>query len=78
MPAKSKPIKELGNVGEIGGLYRAHVQYKSAGDQQVHIYAPRREHRHRAQKDLEDMRAAGAVGSTREKGLEIKTVFTMF
>ena len=71
MPVKSKPMKELGNVSEVGGLYRAHVHYRNAGDQQVNIYGPRREHRHRALKDLEDMRAAGAVGSTREKGLEI-------
>ena len=37
----------------------------------MHIRGPDRRHRHRAQQDLEDMRAAGAVGSTREKGLEI-------
>ncbi len=35
------------------------------------IRGPDRRHRQDAPKDLEDMRAAGAVGSTREKGLEI-------
>ena len=62
---------ELGAVQHRGDHFRAHVQYRS-GESKAHLYGPDRRHRHRAQTDLEDMRAAGAVGSTREKGLEIK------
>ncbi len=71
MPPKQKPFAELGGVDRVDTCFRADLRYRTPTGQQVHIHGPRREHRHRAQKDLEDMRAAGAVGSTREKGLEI-------
>ncbi len=71
MPPKQKPFAELGGVDRVDTCFRADLRYRTPTGQQVHIYGPRRHHRHRAQKDLEDMRAAGAVGSTRERGLEI-------
>jgi len=36
----------------------------------VSFYGPRREQRRRAEADLDQMRAAGAIGSTREQGLQ--------
>ena len=71
MPPKQKPFAELGGVDRVDTCFRADLRYRTPTGQQVHIHGPRRERRHRAQRDLEDMRAAGAVGSTREKGLEI-------
>ncbi len=71
MPPKSKPLIELGSVSRDAFAPRAEVEYRNGAGQRIDIYGPRREHRRRAQKDLEDMRVAGTVGSTREKGLEI-------
>ena len=69
MPREKTPLSELGAVQHRSDHYRAHIQYRS-GESKVNIYGPDRTGRRRAQKDLEDMRASGAVGSTREKGLE--------
>jgi len=61
----------MGGVAEQNRSFCAHVCYRSKQGALNNIRGPERRHRHRAQKDLEDMRAAGAVGSTREQGLEI-------
>ncbi len=71
MAPKSKPISELGGVTQDGGAFHAHVNYRDAPGHQVNIYGPNREHRSRAEADLAQMRAAGAVGKTREEGLAI-------
>ena len=71
MPPKSKPIVELGTVDEVEGAFRAHVNYRDAAGRQVNFYGPKREERRRAKADLTQIRAAGAVGKTREQGLEI-------
>ena len=70
MPPKSKPLTELGGVDAVDGLFRADVRYRAASGQQVHIKGPRRENRRRAETDLAQMRAAGAIASTREQGLQ--------
>ncbi len=70
---KQPPLNELGAVERHNEQYRAHVQYRNGENLNINIRGPDRRHRHRAQKDLEDMRAARAVGSTHEKGLEIKS-----
>ena len=70
MPPKSKPLSELGNVDESENAFRAHVKYRNGAGQQVNFYGPRREHRSRAETDLAQMRAAGAIGTTREQGLQ--------
>jgi len=70
MPPKQLPLSELGAVEPHKDQFRAHVQYRNEEGLMVHIRGPDRRDRRRAQSDLEDMRAAGAVGSTREKGLQ--------
>ena len=50
MPPKRKPLTELGAVEAVDGLFRADVQYRAASGQQVHIKAPRREQRRRAER----------------------------
>ena len=70
MPPKCKPIAELGQVQCSGGTFRAHVQNRDAAGLRCEICGPRREQRRRAETDLDQMRAAGAVGSTREQGLQ--------
>ena len=69
MPPKQLPLNELGAVELHDLQYRAHVQYRNGEGLKVNIRGPDRRERCRARNDLEDMRAAGAVGSTREKGL---------
>ena len=71
MPPKCKPIAELGQVEHSGGTFRAHVQSRDAAGLRCEICGPRREQRRRAEADLAQMRAAGAVGNTREQGLQI-------
>jgi len=61
----------MGGVAEQHHGFCAHVRYRDKQGVLNNIRGPERRHRLEAQKDLDDMRAAGAVGSTREKGLEI-------
>ncbi len=61
----------MGCVAAHNHGFCAHVRFRDKDSTQNNIRGPDRRHRHDAWKDLEDMRAAGAVGSTREKGLEI-------
>ena len=71
MPRTQTPFAEMGCVAAHNYGFCAHVRCRDKDGTQNNIRGPDRHHRHRAQKDLDDMRAAGAVGSTREKGLEI-------
>ena len=71
MAPKVKPLVELGNVEGADGVFRADVQYRVTSGSNVHIYGPKRGVRHRTETDLDQIRAAGAVGNTREHGLEI-------
>ena len=50
---------------------RAHIQFCADGEEQTHIYEPNRSTDEEAQKDLDQIRAAGGVGATREEGLKI-------
>jgi len=70
MPPKCKPIAELGQVERSGGTFRAHVQNRNAAGLRCEICGPRREQRRRAETDLDQMRAAGAIGNSREQGLQ--------
>ncbi len=71
MPPKSKPIGELGNIQNAENDFRVYVKYRNASGQQIHIHGPRRDKQERAEADLVQIRAAGAVGKTREEGLAI-------
>ncbi len=71
MPRQQTPLADLGAVETHKHGFRARLRCRSDAGVLVDICGPDRRHRQDAQKDLEDMRAAGAVGSIREKGLEI-------
>ncbi len=70
MPWKQTPLAELGRVEIHKDQYRAHVQYRSGAGIEVQGRGPDRSDRRRAETDLAQMRAAGAIGSTREQGLQ--------
>ncbi len=71
MPRKRAPLSELGTVAVHKVDHRAHINCRIAEGTQTYIYGPDRQDRHRAEVDLAQIRAAGAVGSTREQGLQI-------
>ena len=65
----SKTLKDLGGIEEVGPCFRAHVQYSEAS-QKSDICGPHRNDRPQAQKDLDNMRAGGALfGEDRANGL---------
>jgi len=70
MPWKQTPLAKLGSVEPHSDGYRAHVQYRDEAGTKKHTYGPDRSDRCRAETDLDQMRAAGAIGSTREQGLQ--------
>ena len=65
MAPKKKPLAELGSIKEEEGTYRAYVLHRDAARRQSDIYRPKRGEHRRAEADLAQMRAAGAVGKTR-------------
>ena len=71
MPRKQTPLEELGGVESYERYYRAHVQYRNEMGVNIHLRGPDRPHKNRAQADLAQIRRAGAIGKTREEGLEI-------
>ncbi len=57
-------MAELGRVDiHNDQQYCAHVQYRSSVGIKCHVRGPDRSDRHRAETDLDQMRAAGAIGS---------------
>ena len=71
MPRTHNPWSELGSVDVHNNSFCAHVRYRSEAGVLKHIRGPDRHDHHRAETDLHQMRAAGAVGGTREEGLQI-------
>ena len=71
MPRNKAPVSEMGVVDAHKEGLRAHIQFRSDGEEQKHIYGPSRSTENEAQKDLVQIRAAGGVGSTREESLKI-------
>jgi hypothetical protein len=71
MPRQKKAFADLGSVQTRGLVHRAHVQYRNENNVKSDIYGPDRSDEARAEVDLSHMRAAAAVGKTREKGFEI-------
>ena len=71
MPKTKKPLAELGTVFVDGQSFYAHFQYNNDEGERKHIYGPQRDYKQDAQADLDQIRAAGQVGDTREEGLSI-------
>ncbi len=70
MPRKQAALAELGRVAVHDDQHRAHAQYRNCAGEKVNIYGPDRSDCRRAETDLDQMRAAGAIASTREQGLQ--------
>ena len=62
MPNKHRPLAELGSVVEHHGGHCAHLQFRSDVGTKDHIRGPDRLDKARAEADLAQIRAAGAVG----------------
>ena len=71
MPRSKVPVSEMGVVNSHREGMRAHIQFRADDEEQKHIYGPNRSTDEEAQKDLDQIRAAGGVGATREEGLKI-------
>jgi hypothetical protein len=71
MPRKRTPWAELGSVDAHHDGHCAHVRHRNEAGLLKQFRGPDRGDRRRAEADLEQMRAAAAVGNTREHGLEI-------
>ena len=71
MPRNKPPVSELGTIYAHGTEFRAHVQFRNDTGEQKHILGPSRGSGNEAQKDLDQIRAAGGVGATREESLKI-------
>ena len=71
MPRNKSSLSQLGVVDRHKEGFRAHLQFRNEAEEQKNIYGPSRDTEEQAQKDLDQIRAAGAVGTTREEGLKI-------
>ena len=70
MPRQKTPLSELGSLYTYHGECCAHLRLRDKTGAQRHIYGPNRTTEGQAQKDLEQIRKAGAKGETREEGLQ--------
>ena len=66
MPRNKALVSEMGVVDAHKEGLRAHIRLRNDGEEQKHLYGPSHATENEAQKDLEQIRAAGSVGSTRE------------
>ena len=64
-------MSQLGAVASHNEGFRADIQFRNEAEEKKHIRGPHRHTEKEAQKDLDQIRAAGAVGTTREEGLKI-------
>ena len=64
MPRNRVPLSEMGVLNSHKEGMRAHIQFRADGEKQKYIYGPSRSTDEEAQKDLDQIRAAGSVGST--------------
>ena len=71
MPFDKTALAKLGSTQPHKGEFRAHLYLRSDTGTQMNIRGPCRPAVEEAEKDLRQIRAAGAVGSTREESLKI-------
>jgi len=71
MHKKQTPLAELGAVERRNGGYCSHIQFRDGKGTKNHIRGPDRLDEARTKTDLAQIRAAGAVGRTRDEGLLI-------
>ena len=71
MPFDRTTLANLGGTEVHKGELRAHIQYRNEIGTNIHIRPPNRTTEDEAQNDLQQIRAAGEVGSTREESFKI-------
>ena len=71
MPRNKAAVNNLGTVYAHGAEFRAHINFRDDAGKQRNILGPNRGSQHEAQKDLNQIRAAGGVGATREEGINL-------
>ncbi len=71
MPWNKAAASELGSIDAHGAEFRAHIKFRNDAGEQKHIHGPSRATENEAQKDLEQIRAAGSIGRNREESLNI-------
>ena len=64
-------MHELGSIDAHGTDFRTHIQFRNDSGELKHIHGPSRATENEAQKDLDQIHAAGSVRATREEGLKI-------
>ena len=60
MPRDKTPVSELGTICARGVEFGAHIQFRNDGNN-TNIYGPSRGSQNEAQKDLDQIRAAGGI-----------------
>ena len=71
MPRSKVAVSELGTTCGHGTEFHTHIQSRADDGKQINICGPSRATENEAQKDLDQIRAAGGVGATREESLKI-------
>ena len=71
MPWNKTAVNDLGTVYVHGAEFRAHINVRDDAGKQKNIYGPSRGTQNEAQKDLNQIQAAGSIGATREEGLKL-------
>ena len=72
MPWNKNAVSDLGPIYAHGTEFRAHIQFRGDAGEKKHIYGPSRGSQNDAQKDLDQIRAAGSIGATRQTILNIR------
>ena len=66
MPRNKTAVQDLGTMCAHGIEFRAHINVRDDAGKQKNIYGPSRGSQNEAQKDSNQIRAAGSVWATRE------------
>ena len=71
MPRSKAAVNELGAINTHGVEFRVQINLRDGDGKSTNIDGPSHATENEAQKDLDQIRAAGSVGSTREESLKI-------
>ena len=71
MPFNKAALANLGSTEVHKGEFRAHLQYRNEFGTNINIRGPNRTTEDEAQKDSQQLRAAGAIGTTPEESIKI-------
>ena len=74
MPRNKTAVSDLGSIDAHGTEFRAHIQFRGNAGEQKNIRGPSRGSQHEAQRDLDQLRKAGSIGTTREEGINLMEV----